>query len=85
MPPLELGADVDNATGSVLAHRLDRRRDRTLEYRPTDNLSLRLEHRHDHADDKVYFGGAVALDPEMTPISDRRSQDTLTAGITAWR
>jgi Putative beta-barrel porin-2, OmpL-like. bbp2 len=56
----------------------------TLEYRPTANLSLRLEYRHDHADDKVYFGGEVALDPEMSPVPDRQSQDTITAGITAW-
>ena len=56
----------------------------TLEYRPADNLSLRLEYRHDHAADDVYFGGAVELDAELTPVPDRRAQDTVTAGITAW-
>jgi Putative beta-barrel porin-2, OmpL-like. bbp2 len=56
----------------------------TLEYRPTANVSLRLEYRHDHADENAYFGGDVTLDPDGAPIPDRRTQDTITAGVTAW-
>ena len=57
----------------------------TLAYQPVDGASLRLEYRHDHAADDVYFGGDVALDPTtMQAITNRRTQDTVTLGITAW-
>lgn len=57
----------------------------TLEVRPVDHISFRLEYRHDHAASEVFFGGTVATD--MTTgqfIANRASQDTLTLGATAW-
>jgi len=59
----------------------------TVDFRPTpDNLSVRLEYRHDRADAPIYFRGAVAGtgaagDPY---VPNARSQDTLTLGATAW-
>lgn len=49
----------------------------TLDARPKDKLSIRLEYRHDSASGPMYFGD----DPE-TP--DRDSQDTVTLGMVAW-
>ncbi len=57
----------------------------TIEYRPADTVSLRLEYRHDHAAGDAYFGGDVAGDGLTAPyVPNRRSQDTLTAGVVAW-
>ena len=57
----------------------------TLAYQPAEAISLRLEYRHDHADDAVYFGGDVERDPlSMQAIANRRTHHTVTAGITAW-
>lgn len=57
----------------------------TLAYQPVAGLSVRLEARHDHAADDVYFGGSVATDPTtMAFVPDRRMQDTLTFGVTGW-
>lgn len=57
----------------------------TVEYRPADQVSLRLEYRHDHAADDVYFGGTVRGDGLLVPyVPNRSSQDTLTAGVAAW-
>ena len=49
----------------------------TVSWQPSDGLALRLEARHDRAGAAAYFGGAAT-----TP--NRRAQDTLTAGMTAW-
>lgn len=57
----------------------------TIDVRPHDNVSMRLEYRHDQADGDTYFRGTLAADP-MTgaPVANARSQDTLTLGMTAW-
>lgn len=59
----------------------------TLDFRPTpDNLSVRLEYRHDRADADIYFRGNVAGtgSPVSPYVPNARSQDTLTLGATAW-
>ncbi len=57
----------------------------TLAYQPIDHASVRLEVRHDHAASDAYFGGEVARDPTtMAFVPNRRAQDTLTLGVTAW-
>jgi hypothetical protein len=50
----------------------------TLDYRPHDRVSLRLEYRHDRASGRIYFRGNAANAPSA------RSQNTLTLGITSW-
>jgi hypothetical protein len=49
----------------------------TLAYQPSDHVSLRLEARHDQADDDAFYGGTG-------DVLDRAAQDTVTAGATAW-
>ncbi|MBX7187623.1 MAG: porin [Vicinamibacteria bacterium] len=49
----------------------------TLDARPADRLSVRLEFRHDAAADPIYFRGASA-------VSSAKSQSTVTFGLTAW-
>lgn len=57
----------------------------TLAYQPVDQLSLRLEYRHDQASSALYFGGDVAIDPTTNAfIPNRTHQDTITLGITSW-
>lgn len=57
----------------------------TLSYQPIDNASVRLEYRHDQAADNAYFGGDVASDSTTQAfVPDRKSQDTVTLGATAW-
>ena len=57
----------------------------TLALQPADGLSIRLELRHDHAKDRVFFGGEVSGDGVLTPyVTNRRAQDTLTLGAVAW-
>jgi hypothetical protein len=57
----------------------------TLAAQPTDGLSVRLELRHDRAKTPAYFGGDVAGDGvTSTYVPNRRAQDTLTLGATAW-
>ncbi len=57
----------------------------TLACQPVDGLSIRLELRHDQAKTKVFFGGDVAGDGVTTPYEpDRRAQETVTLGATAW-
>lgn len=51
----------------------------TLAYQPGANLSVRLEYRHDQAGGEAFFGGRVLDD-----IPNRRAQDTITLGATAW-
>jgi hypothetical protein len=57
----------------------------TLDARPHDNVSVRLEYRHDAAGGPTYFRGAVARDA-MTGafVPNAASQDTLTLGATTW-
>ena len=56
----------------------------TVEVRPVDHILFRLEYRHDHAASDVYFGGAVPTDAMGQFVMNRSSQDTITAGATAW-
>lgn len=49
----------------------------TLDARPADHMSIRLEFRRDAAADPIYFEGALS-----TPSA--KSQSTLTFGLTAW-
>ena len=57
----------------------------TADLRPHSNVSFRLEYRHDQADGDMFFAGTVAGDGTTTPyVANARSQDTLTAGLTAW-
>lgn len=57
----------------------------TADFRPHDHVSFRLEYRHDHAGDELYFGGHVAGDGDETPyLPNRVSQDTVTVGVTTW-
>ena len=57
----------------------------TLDLRPVDHVSARLELRHDHAASDLFFGGTVAGDGVTIPyVPNRPSQDTLTLGMTTW-
>ena len=56
----------------------------TLEARPHDNVSLRLEYRHDAAEGDTYFRGSVATDATGAVVPNARTQDTLNLGMTAW-
>ncbi|EYF08266.1 outer membrane beta-barrel protein [Chondromyces apiculatus] len=57
----------------------------TVDYRPHERVSFRLEYRHDHAAGEMFFGGDVAGDGRSTPfVPDRRAQDTLALGVTTW-
>lgn len=57
----------------------------TLDARPHDNVSVRLEYRHDAAGGDTYFRGAVATDPATGAfVPNARTQDTLTLGATTW-
>ena len=49
----------------------------TLDARPADRMSARLEFRRDAAKDPIYFRGAPSA-------PSARSQSTLTFGLTAW-
>jgi hypothetical protein len=56
----------------------------TCDLRPQDNVSVRLEYRHDAADDPMFFDGAVPTDAGGAFVPDAESQDTLTLGMTTW-
>jgi hypothetical protein len=57
----------------------------TLGYQPFDGASIRLEYRHDHAAADAFFGGDVSGDGGADPyVFNRRAQDTVTLGATAW-
>lgn len=57
----------------------------TLDYRPHERVSFRLEVRHDQAAGPAYFQGTVAGDGVTTPfLPNAAAQDTLTLGATAW-
>ncbi len=58
----------------------------TADFRPGDHFSLKLEYRHDHAADLLYFAGEVAGDgsDENPFVPTQTAQNTLTLGLTAW-
>jgi hypothetical protein len=57
----------------------------TVDFRPHERVSFRLEYRHDHAGADMFFGGEVVGDGIVVPfVVNRASQDTLTLGTTTW-
>ena len=58
----------------------------TLDLRPHDHVSMRLEYRHDVADSPLYFGRNVRGDgsTDAPYIPNARTQDTLLLGATGW-
>ena len=58
----------------------------TVDFRPIDNLSVRLEYRHDQAATDTFFKSAVTGDGSAAApfVPNARSQDTLTLGATTW-
>ena len=57
----------------------------TLDYRPHDRLSARIEFRQDRAQDDIFFRGSVAGDGRATAfVPNRASQSTVTLGVTTW-
>jgi hypothetical protein len=59
----------------------------TVDVRPHDNISVRLELRHDQADGLLYFTGDRVVGDGSTASPYRpnaRSQQTLLLGATAW-
>jgi hypothetical protein len=56
----------------------------TADVRTQDNVSFRLEYRHDHADDPMFFRGSVATDGTGAFVMNATSQNTLTAGMVVW-
>ena len=57
----------------------------TVDYRPAERVSLRLEYRNDNAEDDMFFGGNVTGDGVSTPYEmNRSSQDTITMGLVTW-
>lgn len=57
----------------------------TVDVRPAEHVSVRLEYRHDEADGEVFFSGSVPAD-QMTgdALPTARRQDTVLLGLTAW-
>lgn len=57
----------------------------TFDARLHEQVSLRLEYRHDHASDPIYYAGEVKGDGEkIAYVPSSRSQNTLTAAAIAW-
>ncbi|MDX2089529.1 MAG: outer membrane beta-barrel protein [Kofleriaceae bacterium] len=57
----------------------------TVAWQPAHGLSVRLEYRHDAAQDDSFFGGDVVGDGVLVPyVFNRTAQDTLTLGATGW-
>jgi hypothetical protein len=59
----------------------------TADFRPHDNISVRLEVRHDQADGLLYFtGDTIAGDGSAKSpyLPNARSQETVLLGATAW-
>lgn len=57
----------------------------TLDARPHEQASFRLEYRHDQAAGDMFFGGDVEGDGLTVPFApNRSSQDTVTLGVTTW-
>ena len=56
----------------------------TIDTRPTDNLSVRLEYRRDRAQAPLFFRGPVALDAAGAFVANTVEQHTLLLGATSW-
>jgi hypothetical protein len=55
----------------------------TLDFRPSDNISLRVEYRHDQAAGDAYFQGQVPIVVGQA-VPTARGQDSITIGATTW-
>jgi hypothetical protein len=56
----------------------------TIEVRPQDHLSVRLEYRHDQADGDIYFKRGVTTDASGAFVPNANAQDTVTFGVVGW-
>jgi len=58
----------------------------TVDVRPHDQLSVRLEYRHDAAEAPLFFGRNVQGDgtPQAPYVANAKTQDTILLGGTAW-
>ena len=57
----------------------------TVDVRPfKNNISVRLEYRHDQAQKPLFFQHDVPLDAQGNYVTNAKHQDTLTLGAVAW-
>lgn len=58
----------------------------TLDFRPADRMSIRIEYRHDAAEAPLYFARNVRGDGTAAApfVANARTQDTALVGATAW-
>lgn len=56
----------------------------TLDARPADNLSIRLEYRRDQAEAPLYFRGQVAVNGSGAYVANATAQQTVLLGATSW-
>lgn len=56
----------------------------TVDFRPHQRVSFRLEYRRDHAGEDVFFGQHAVRDDAALNVPNRDSQDTVTVGATSW-
>jgi hypothetical protein len=57
----------------------------TVDFRPAERVSLRLEYRNDNAAGDMFFGDEVVGDGVSTPYEyNRSSQNTFTVGAVTW-
>lgn len=56
----------------------------TLDVRPADRLSVRLELRRDAAEAPLFFKGAVPVPASGAPLANAADQATVTLGAVAW-
>ncbi len=56
----------------------------TLDTRPHDNVSIRLEYRHDQSAVPMYFSQTPQTDGAGMPLPTVAHQDTVTAGMVTW-
>jgi hypothetical protein len=56
----------------------------TVDFRPAENLSFRVEYRHDQAESPLFFNETRRFDLRGDPLPTERAQDTLTLGAVAW-
>ncbi len=58
----------------------------TVEAKPDEQVSFRIEGRHDHAAGDIYYRGTVVGNgsPQSPFVANARSQNTVTFGVAAW-
>jgi hypothetical protein len=56
----------------------------TIDVRPNDNMSVRLEYRHDQSELPIFFAGNVKTDAGGNYTPNARAQNTITVGAVAW-